>query len=203
MARIPLTIDQVNATRYVLNVESVGLTPEQFFHLCGDNPELRLELTARKEIIVMSPANSRTGMRNAEITRQLGNWARQDGRGVFFDSNTGFVLPNGATRSPDASWILRSRWNVLTPRQQSVFAPICPDFVIELWSPSDALNEIRFKLEEYVANGAKLGFLIYPPDRQVYVYSPDQTPQLLDNPESISGDPELPGFTLDLTEIWE
>lgn len=177
MARIPLTIDQANISRYVLNVESVGLTPEQFFRLCGDNPELRLELTARKEIIVMSPANSRTGMRNAEITRQLGNWAEQDGRGVAFDSNTGFVLPNGATRPPDASWIQRSRW--------------------------DASNEIRFKLEEYVANGAKLGFLIYPPDRQVYVYRPDRAPQRIDNPESISGDAELPGFTMDLSRIWQ
>jgi Uma2 family endonuclease len=203
MARVPLTIDHIKTGKYVLNVESVGLTQDQFFRLCGDNPELRLELTAQKEIIVMSPTNSKTGMRNAEINRQLGNWAKQDGRGVFFDSNTGFVLPNGANRSPDASWILRSRWDALTPQQQSVFAPICPDFVIELWSASDILKEIQFKLEEYVANGATLGFLVYPPQRCVYVYRPNQTPQRLDNPGSVSGDPELPGFKLDLTEIWQ
>ena len=114
MARVPLTIDHIKTGKYVLNVESVGLTQDQFFRLCGDNPELRLELTAQKEIIVTSPTNSKTGMRNAEINRRLGNWAKQDGRGVFFDSNTGFVLPNGANRSPDASWILRPRWDALT-----------------------------------------------------------------------------------------
>jgi Uma2 family endonuclease len=203
MARVPLTIDHTKTGKYVLNVESVGLTQDQFFRLCGDNPELRLELTAQKEIIVMSPTNSKTGMRNAEINRQLGNWAKKDDRGVFFDSNTGFVLPNGANRSPDASWILRPRWDALTPQQQSLFAPICPDFVIELWSPSDILKEIQFKLDEYVANGAILGFLIYPPNQCVYVYRPKQPPQRLDNPQFVSGDPELPGFTLDLTEIWE
>jgi Uma2 family endonuclease len=203
MAKVPLTVDHIRTGKYVINVESVGLTQEQFFRLCGDNPELRLELTAQKEIIVMSPTNSKTGMRNAEINRQLGNWARQDGRGVFFESNTGFVLPNGANRSPDASWLLRSRWDVLTSQQQSVFAPICPDFVIVLWSPSDTLREIQFKLNEYVANGAKLGFLIYPPQQQVFVYRPGQNPQCLQQPSAVSADPELPGCTLDLKEIWQ
>lgn len=159
MARVPLAIDQAKISRYVLNVESVGLTPEQFF--------------------------------------------RPDGRGVVFNSNTGFVLPNGATRSPDESWIQPSRWDALAAQQQSVFSPICPYFVIELWSPGDVFNEIQFKLEEYVANGAKLGFLIYPPDRQVYVYRPDRPPQRIDNPQSISGDPELPCFTMGLTRIWQ
>src|SRR5215471_3671906 len=169
MARVPLTIDHTRTGKYVINVESVGLTQEQFFRLCGDNPELRLELTAQNEIIVMSPTNSRTGMRNAEINFQLMSWAKKDGRGVVFDSNIGFVLPNGANRSPDASWILRTRWDGLTAQQQSVFAPICPDFVIELWSPSDTLLEIQFKLQEYIANGARLGLLIYPPEQQVYM----------------------------------
>jgi Uma2 family endonuclease len=203
MAKVPLTVDTVKTSRCVLNVESVGLSQDQFFRLCGDNPQLRLELTAQKELIVMSPTNSKTGMLNAEINRQLGNWARQDGRGVFFDSNTGFILPNGANRSPDASWILRSRWDSLTPEEQSGFAPACPDFVIEVWSPSDTLKEIEFKMEEYVANGAKLGFLIYPAQRQVYVYRPGQNPQCLDRPARVSADPELPGLTLDLTEIWQ
>ena len=202
MAKVPLTVDHIRTGKYVINVESVGFTQEQFFRLCGDNPELRLELTAQKEIIVMSPTNSRTGMRNAEINFQLVRWAKKDGRGVVFDSNTGFVLPNGANRSPDASWILRPRWNALTPQPQSVFAPICPDFVIELWSPSDTLKEIKLKLDEYVANGAKLGFLIYPPQKQVFVYRPNQNPQCLQQPSTVSADPELPSFTLDLTEIW-
>jgi len=203
MAKVPLTQNHTRTGRWVLNVESVGLTPEQFFRLCGDNPELRLEFTAQKEIIIMSPTNSKTGMLNAEINRQLGNWARQDGRGVVFDSNTGFELPNGAKRSPDASWILRRRWDALTSEQQSVFAPICPDFVLELWSPSDTLLEIQFKLQEYIANGARLGLLIYPPDTQVYVYRPKRATQCLNQPASVSGDPELPGFTLDLIEIWK
>jgi Uma2 family endonuclease len=203
MAKVPLTIDHIKTGKFVLNVESVGLSPEQFFRLCGDNPELRLELTAQKEIIVMSPTNSKTGMLKAEITWQVQNWAKKDGRGVVFDSNTGFVLPNGANRSPDTSWVLRSRWDALTPAQQSVFAPMCPDFVIELWSPSDTLAEIQFKLTEYVANGAILGLLIYPPQRQVYVYRPNGTPQRLNDQTSVSGEPELPGFSLDLTEIWK
>jgi Uma2 family endonuclease len=203
MAKVPLTTDHLKAGKFIINVESVGLSPEQFFRLCGDNPELRLELTAQKEIIVMSPTNSKTGMRNAEITRQLANWAKKDGRGVTFDSNTGFTLPNGASRSPDASWILRERWDALKPELQEVFAPICPDFVIELWSPSDTLKEVQFKLGEYISNGARLGLLIYPPKKQVYVYRPDQALVCLDEPVTVSGDPELPGFTLDFTEIWQ
>src|SRR5262249_12362580 len=150
-----------------------------------DNPELRLELTAQKEIIVMSPTNSKTGMRNAEINRQLGNWAITDGRGVVFDSNTGFTLPNGASRSPDASWILRERWDALRPDQQEVFAPICPDFVVELWSTSDTLGEVQFKLREYISNGARLGFLIYPPQKQLYVYRPNQVIVCLDSPITV------------------
>src|SRR5437868_1570349 len=123
MAKVPLTEELLKTGKIVLNVESVGLSPEQFFRLCSDNPELRLEMTAQKEVIVMSPTNSKTGLLNAEITRQLGNWTKRDGRGVFFDSNTGFKLPNGASRSPDASWILRKRWDALRPEEQEVFAP--------------------------------------------------------------------------------
>jgi Uma2 family endonuclease len=160
-------------------------------------------MTAQKVIIVMAPTNSKTGMRNAEINYQLLNWAKRDGRGVVFDSSTGFTLPNGAKRSPDASWILRARWDALKPEEQEVFAPICPDFVIELWSPSDTLPELRSKLDEYIANGAKLGFLIYPPKWQVHIYRSGQTVECLDQPQSVSGDPELPGFVLDLTEIWK
>jgi len=203
MAKVPTIEEHVKTGKLVLNAESVGLSPEQFFRLCRDNPELRLELTARKEIIIMSPTNSKTGMLNAEITRQLANWAKKDGRGVAFDSSAGFTLPNGASRSPDASWILRKRWDALAPEQQEVFAPICPDFVIELWSPSDTLKELQLKLAEYVTNGAQLGFLIYPPDRQVYIYRPHQALVCVAHPSTVSGDPELPGFTLDLNEIWQ
>jgi Uma2 family endonuclease len=203
MATVTYTADDLRFSKITINAESVGLTPDQFFRLCGDNPELRLELTARKEIIVMSPTNSKTGMRNAEIGLQLGIWAKRDGRGVVFDSDTGFTLPNGANRAPDASWILRERWDALTPEQQEVFAPLCPDFVIELWSPSDTLRELQLKLDEYIENGARLGFLIYPAKREVYVYRPNKAVERLDDPSVVNGDPELPGFSLDLTEIWK
>lgn len=190
------------STRFVLNTESVGLTPEQFFRLCRDNPELRIELTAQKEIIIMSPTGSKTGWRSARITIQLGIWAERDGTGLVFDSNTGFILPSGAERSPDASWIRRERWDALTPEQQNVFAPICPDFVIELRSPSDSLAETKEKVEEYIANGARLGWLIDPIDRRAYVYGPDRPPVCLENPDSVSADPVLRGFELRLTELW-
>jgi Uma2 family endonuclease len=203
MARVTYTADDLNFSKIIINTESVGLTPDQFFRLCCDNPELQFELTAQKEIIVMTPTNSKTGLRNAEISFQLMAWAKRDGRGVAFDSNAGFTLPNGATRAPDASWIVRERWEGLTAEQQEVFAPICPDFVIELWSRTNTLPELEFKLEEYIANGALLGFLVYPPKRQVYIYRPGKPVECLHDPSVVSGDPELPGFTLDLTEIWK
>lgn len=199
MARQTLT---VSPTKFVLHAESVGLTPEQFFRLCADNPELRLELTAQKEIVIMSPTGSKTGWRSGEIFGQLWDWAKRNGTGLAFDSNTGFILPNGAERSPDASWIRRERWDALTPEQQETFAPICPDFVVELRSPSDTIAELQVKLEEYIANGAQLGLLIDPFDRRVYVYRPNQPPQRLDDPESVAGDPVLPGFKLHLSELW-
>ena len=203
MEKVPLTEELLKTGKIVLNVESVGLSPEQFFRLCSDNPELRLEMTAQNEVIVMPPTNSETGMFCSEINYQLAAWAKRDGRGVTFGSSTGFLLPNGAQRSPDASWILRKRWDALKPEEKQVFAPICPDFVIELWSPSDTLKELQFKLGEYIANGAKLGFLIYRRKRQVFVYRLDEPVVRLDNPASVSGDPELPGFTLDVTEVWQ
>ena len=189
-------------TKLVLNAESVGLTPEQFFRLCRDNPELQFELTAQKEIIIMSPTGSETGWRNGEITRHLGNWAERDGTGLVFDSSTGFTLPNGAERAPDASWIHRERWDALTPGEQDVFASICPDFVIELRSKGNTLRELQVKLEEYIANGARLGWLIDPIDHRVYVYRPGHAAECLEHPESVTGDPVLPGFELRLTGLW-
>ena len=202
MARTTFTEHLSPSMKVVLNAERVGLTPEQFFRLCGDNPEFRIELTAQKEIIIMSPTGSKTGWRCAEILRQLANWAKQDGTGLAFGSSTGFILPNGAERSPDASWIRRERWDALTPEQQEVFAPICPDFVVELRSPSDTLAELQAKLEEYIANGAQLGFLIDPFDRRVYVYRPNQPAECLDQPTSVTGESQLSGFDLHLTEVW-
>jgi Uma2 family endonuclease len=150
----------------------------------------------------MPPAFSDTGNRNFNIAVQLGIWADQDATGLGFDSSAGFTLPNGATRSPDASWISLSRWNVLTDEQKASFAPICPDFVIELRSASDRLNDLQEKMLEYLMNGILLGWLIDRKNRQVYVYRPNQDVEILDNPETVKGDPELPGFGLQMAKIW-
>ncbi len=203
MAKEQFLSEHANMPRILLNVGSLGLSPEQFFRLCGDNRDLRLELTAQKELIIMTPTNSKPVMLNAQITHQLVSWAQQDGTGVAFNSHAGFRLANGAERAPDASWILKSRWNALTEEEQNELAPLCPDFVLELWSKSDILRELKEKMLEYIANGARLGFLIDPPKRQVWIYRPSCEPMQMDDPSSVSGDPELPRFTLDLTEVWK
>ena len=185
-----------------LNVESVGLTPDQFYRLCGDNPELRLELTARKEIVIMPPAGSESGAWNFNVNTQFGEWIKKDGKGIGFDSSAGFTLPNGAVRAPDGAWVLREKWNALTKQQRMKFAPVVPEFVIEIRSQSETLAQQKAKMEEYIAVGVRLGWLLDPFARNVYVYRPGQEPRLLENPESVSADPELSGFVLDLTQVW-
>ena len=180
------------------------VTPEQFERLCGESRyrELRLELTSTGELIVMPPTGSETGRQNFNLTYQLGAWSKQDGAGVCFGNNAGFTLPNGAIRSPDAAWIRRERWDRLTEQQKKTFAPICPDFAVELRSASNSLTELHLKMLEYLENGASLCWLIDPFKRQVYVYRPDEEVAILDNSETVSADPLLPGFKLDLTELW-
>jgi Uma2 family endonuclease len=180
----------------------INLSEDEFFELCQINRELRIERNAAGELLIMPPAGSETGARDSEINRQLANWAREDGTGLTFSSSAGFTLPNGAVRSPDAAWIARSRWEGLPREQRVKFAPICPDFVLELRSPSDTLRDLRDKLAEYLANGARLGLLLDPGPRRVYVYRPDGEVEQLDNPTSVAGDPVLPGFVLDLREVW-
>lgn len=178
------------------------MTTEQFYEFCQANRDLRIELTAKGEVIVMPPAFSDTGNRNARILQQFGNWANGDGTGECFDSSTGFTLPNSAIRSPDLSWIKLERWNALTAEQKDSFAPICPDFVIELRSKSDTLKGLQAKMQEYIANGASLGWLIDRQNRKVYIYRPNRELEVLDNPETVSGEPELPGFMLQMAKIW-
>ncbi|MEL6881134.1 MAG: Uma2 family endonuclease [Cyanobacteria bacterium J06607_10] len=178
------------------------MTAEQFYEFCAVNPELRIERTAEGEVIVMPPAFSDTGNRNFNIAVALGVWAEKEGTGEGFDSSTGFTLPNGATRSPDAAWIKRERWNKLTPEQQESFAPICPDFVIELRSKSDRLTPLQQKMQEYIDNGTKLALLIDRKQRKVHVYRLGTDPKVLDDPASVSCDPELPGFQLKMQKIW-
>jgi Uma2 family endonuclease len=181
---------------------AVELTDEQFFALCQINREFKLERTAQGDLIIMTPTGWETGARNSEINRQLGNWAKEDGRGVATDSSTGYKLPNGAERSPDAAWVSRARLAQLTAEQKRKFLPLCPDFVIELRSPTDELTQIQSKMEEYIANGARLGWLIDPEARWVHVYRPGRRAEILEAIEEISADPELEGFVLNLREIW-
>lgn len=178
------------------------MTTEQFYAFCGENPNLRIERTAQGSVIIMPPAFSDTGNRNFKIAVQLGSWAERDGTGEGFDSSSGFILPNGATRSPDASWIKLDRWNALSNKQKASFAPICPDFVVELKSSSDSLVGLKEKMEEYIDNGLQLGLLIDRKKRTVHIYRPDSEPEILDNPESISCEPELSGFALKMERIW-
>jgi Uma2 family endonuclease len=179
------------------------VSDQEFDKLVQLNSELWFERTAKGEVELMPPPKGDTGAKNHKIGLQLGNWAEEDGTGVVFDSSMGFKLPNGATRAPDASWVERSRLATLTPKQKKEYFPLCPDFVLELRSVTDRISRLKEKMEEYQANGAKLGWLIDPIERKVYVYRPDAEVEVLDHPEAISGDPVLSGFTLNLTRIWE
>ena len=180
----------------------IEMTDEQFFAFCQINRELRIERSARGELVIMSPTGSETGERNFSLIVQLGIWVERDGTGVGFDSSSGFTLPNGAVRSPDAAWIKKSRWEAISSEQRQKFAPICPDFVVELRSASDSLKVLQDKMEEYVENGALLGWLIDPNQKRVYVYRPPGEMECLENPETVSGEPVLSGFVLDLNKIW-
>ena len=181
---------------------AIDITDEQFFAFCQQNRDYRIERSANGEIIIMPPTGSETGNRNFDLIIQLGIWTRQNGTGIGFDSSAGFTLPNGAIKSSDAAWIKLSKWNSLTPEQQQKFAPICPDFVVELRSPSDNLQPLKDKLQEYIDNGTSLGLLIDRKNRKVYIYRPNSEVECLDNPDTVSCDPVLPGFVLDLASIW-
>jgi Uma2 family endonuclease len=178
------------------------LTEDQFFEFCQLNRDLLIERTAEGEWLIMTPVGCDTGDREAEITMQFRQWAKRDGTGTAFSPSTGFRLPNGAMRSPDAAWIPNSRLAQFSSAQRQRFLPACPDFVLELRSPSDRLADLQAKMAEYIANGARLGWLLDPEPRHVYVYRPNAEVERLDNPEELSGDPVLPGFVLDLREIW-
>ena len=200
MARPPI-IETDRATRLVLNVKSVRLTDDQFIQLCSDNRDLRIEMTASGELIIMPPPGLKTSKRNSTIIQRLANWTEQDGTGVCFATDAGFTLPNGARRGPDAAWMLAERWNGLTSDEQEKLPVICPDFVLELRSPSDRLNDVQEKMEEYIANGARLGWLLDPFENRAYIYSPGHPSGRIDNPTVVNGDPVLPGFKFDFREI--
>ncbi|NCQ90665.1 MAG: Uma2 family endonuclease [Microcystis aeruginosa LG13-03] len=185
-----------------IKFESWQLSDEQFFQLCQDNRDLRLERNPKGDLIIMPPTGGETGNSNAGITAQLWLWNNLHKLGVVFDSSTGFKLPNGADRSPDAAWIPLEKWQALTPQQKERFLPLSPDFVIELMSPSDSLETARKKMQEYLDNGTRLGWLINRKTREVEIYRQGQAVEILTNPESLSGESILPEFSLNLALIW-
>ncbi|QJB46608.1 Uma2 family endonuclease [Dolichospermum flos-aquae] len=190
-------------TAVILQIpQSLKFTDDKFVEMVAANKDLRLELSAQGELSIMSPTGGETGDRNLELGGQVWFWNRQNGLGKAFDSSTGFKLPNGATRSPDVSWIKMERWNALTPEQRKRFLPLCPDFVIELVSESDDLADTQAKMREYIANGLRLGWLINPKNKQVEIYRPNQEIEVLQSPANLSGENVLPGFILDLQPIF-
>ncbi|MEJ6481938.1 Uma2 family endonuclease [Nostoc punctiforme UO1] len=178
---------------------AIALTEDQFYEFCQLNRDFRIERNAAGELVIMPPTGSETDERNF---RQLWVWTKQDGTGVGFGSSGGFTLPNGAVRSPDAAWIKRTRWEAIPAELRKKFAPICPEFVIELRSETDNLRILQDKMQEYIDNGTQLGWLIDRKQRQVFIYRPNTAIEVLDNPKTLDGEPLLPGFVLDLSQVW-
>jgi Uma2 family endonuclease len=187
------TLEAFNPVKLTLD-----LTDEQFFQLCQNNRDLRFERTATGELIIMPPTGSETGNRNGRLIQQLFNWTDTNDLGVAFDSSAGFKMPKGGNRSPDASWIQKTRWDGLTEEQKQQFAPLCPDFVVELRSASDSLKELQDKMLEYLDNGVRLGWLIDRQNLRVEIYRPGQKVEIIESHETLSGEDVLPGFVLDL-----
>jgi Uma2 family endonuclease len=197
-------INQVEPDRILLHLRPlIKLTDDQLFELCQINQELWIERTAEGDLVIMPPEGGETNNRTITLVTSLTQWAAADGAGITFGIGGGFMLPNGAMRAPDVAWVLRSHLALLTPKQRQKFLPLCPDFVVEIRSPSDRPSTVQAKMQEYLDNGARLGWLIDAANRAVYVYRPNQPVERLDNPTTISGEPVLPGFVLDLQTIWE
>jgi Uma2 family endonuclease len=189
---------------YLPAILTVGpMTDEAFAQLCADHPDLMFELSEDGELFIMAPTYTWTGARSGEIMGQLHHWARQDKRGVAFDSSTGWLLPNGARRSPDAAWIFKQRIKELDPAAFSRYWPVCADFVIELRSQSDRVRTLREKMDEWLANGAQLGWLIDPEARTVEIYRPGTEPETRTGAASLAGEGPVEGFVLDLALVWD
>ncbi len=201
MAITRASLDESATWALRVNFRSIPMSDEQFYRLCGDNPELDMELTAERELILKSLTGTKTGFHNATLTHRVAGWAEKAGDGLTFDSSTIFALPSGAKRSPDTSWVRQDRWDVLSEEEQEKFAPLCPDFVAELRSRRDRLPSLQTKMKEYIDNGARLGWLLDPMEKRVYVYKPGQEVECLDNPKSLDGEDVLKGFVLDLAGI--
>jgi len=182
---------------------AIDLDDEQFYQFCVANSDLQIERTAEGDILIMAPEGGSSGFGGTKLLLSFGDWAERDGTGQVFGSSTGFILPNGATRSPDVAWVRNERLDALTDKQWERFLPLCPDFVLELRSPSDSVRRLQQKMEEYRDNGAQQGWLLDPQNKQVHVYRPGAAVEILDNPTSLSGEPVLRGFVLDVPRIWD
>lgn len=180
---------------------TLELNDEQFEQICQQNPDLKFERTAKGELVIVALTGGDTGRRNIKLSARLENWNETTNLGVGFDSSTGFRLPNGAIRSPDAAWVKLERWQALTAEQRKKYVPLCPDFVVELRSSSDYIEDVQAKLREYLENGVKLGWLLDPETQTVEIYRPGQPVEVLTNPEQLSGETMLPGFVLKLAGI--
>ena len=178
------------------------ISDDEFENFCRHNPDVEIELTKEGGLVIMPPTGGETGIRNFTLIGIFFNWLEKDKSGVGFDSSTVFKLPNGAKRSPDLAWIKNERWNALSAEERKKFPPLCPDFVVELRSPSDSLVNLQNKMQEYIENGASLGWLIDPMTQTVYVYRPNTDAEILENPESVSGEPLLANFSLEMKKIW-
>lgn len=190
-------------TAIVINLRPmIELTDDEFYKFCQQNPNLRIETTATGVLIVTPPVGGRTGKRNADLTTDVGLWNRQADLGVVFDSSTIFKLPNGANKSPDVAWVSHDRWNALTSEQQERFPPIAPDFVIELRSRTDDIEDLEAKMQEYMDNGVRFGWLIDPQTQQVKIYRQGQSVETLQSPLTLSGETVLPEFLLDLSRLF-
>jgi Uma2 family endonuclease len=191
-------------TAFTIDISPITiLTDDQFDRLCAANPEIKFERTAIGELQIMSPTGGETGMNNATLIARFVIWNEKNNLGKVFDSSTCFKLPNGSNRSPDVVWIERSRWDALTPEQQRKFPPICPDFVLELLSPSDDLPIVQQKMQEYLDNGIRLGWLINPEDKQVEIYRPGQAVEAIQAPRTLFGEAVLMDFSINLDWIWK
>jgi Uma2 family endonuclease len=179
------------------------MSDEELMRFCAANDALRVERDANGEILVMTPAGNRTGRKNTAIISALDGWAESDGRGYAFDSNTGFTLPDGSMRSPDAAWVRSARWDSLSEYDKERFSPICPEFIIELRSPSDNLAELEAKMDQWIANRAQLAWLINPIEETVSIYRPGESPEVHHHPTSVQGDGVMAGFELVMARIWE
>lgn len=196
-----LVLDDVEAHAPIV-LHPPRMNDDEFYAFCQRYPNFRIECTAKGEVIIRPPTGGETSYRNSDLNYQLARWTKRDKRGIAFESNVEFILPSGAARSPDASWVLRSRLDKLTKSQKRKFLRLCPDFVVELTSPTDRLKQVKTKMREWMENGAQLAWLLDPDRTTAYIYRPGQEPEELVNPPKLAGESPVKGFTLNLTDIW-